>query len=208
LFLERLGITFSNPTKMLSTEVTEGMDAPNIDILNETTTWIIKELIAKSFGEGVGADLFDSENVDAQTRLGKLMKIEASHNDLVTELQHFNPEGKVVYGITLNTYLSLVANATDLDTYLNPDINMYSKNSEWLRELREGGEMQIVVLEGMKIDGYGERGVKTAKLTGADQRAMDINATLQGVSPFLRAADQGVEYGIRVPGEVVKNMKM
>lgn len=203
-FLGELGVEFTNPARVMSAEIEPENTEPNGEILNEGVAWLLKEIVAQSYSQGTGADLF-SKNLDVQTRLGNLIKLEAIHNNTVVELQHFNPEGKVVYGITLNTYLSLVANAKNLDTYLNPDENLYCTNSEWRKRIKEGEDLQIVVLEGMKIDKTGEKGTMNSKLTGADQRVLDVAATLQGVAPFLRAADQGVEYGIRVPGSVARN---
>ena len=135
------------------------------------------------------------------------MKLEALDNDTAIELQHFTPDGKVVYGITLNTYLSIVANSNGgtkgISKYLDPTHNIYTRNSRLVKSLAEGADMRILVQQGTAIAGIGDRGIKTEKLSPSDQMSGIVNDTLNGKARFLRAADQSVEYVIGMPGGAV-----
>lgn len=120
---------------------------------------IIKELNKpKTLGE-IKADIFDSDNLDVSGRLGDLMKLEALDNDTAIELQHFTPDGKVVYGITLNTYLSIVANSNGgtkgISKYLDPTNNLYTRNSRIIKSLQKGAKLRILVQQGAAIAGIG-----------------------------------------------------
>ena len=205
-FLKNLGIVFTNPSRLLSTNADISDEQSNVDILNESTGWIIKEL-NKPKVLGIQANIFSNDNLDASGRLGSLMKLEALDNDTAIELQHFTPDGKVVYGITLNTYLSIVANSNGgtkgISKYLDPTHNIYTRNSRLVKSLAEGADMRILVQQGTAIAGIGDRGIKTEKLSPSDQMSGIVNDTLNGKARFLRAADQSVEYVIGMPGGAV-----
>ena len=203
-FLKQLGIVFTNPARLLSTEADISDEKSNVDILNESTAWIIQELNRPRTTGEVKADIFDTDNLDVGGRLGSLMKLEALDNDTAIELQHFTPDGKVVYGITLNTYLSIVANSNGgtkgISKYLDPTHNLYTRHSRIVKSLEKGAKMRILVQQGTAIAGIGDRGIKTEKLSPSDQISGIVNDTLNGKARFLRAADQSVEYVIGMPG--------
>ena len=154
----------------------------------------------------LGADLFSRETIDAQTRLGNLLKVEMLFNDKAVELKHFNAEGKPVYGITLNTYMSLISNK--LNSGILPEHfknNPYVANSLVLKAISAdpNAKIEMHVIEGLRIDRAGDQGLHTSHLTYEDRAAMYINSVLNGVIPILRTADAKTEYGVRFPIEQI-----
>ena len=202
-FLKQLGIVFTNPSRLLSREANLSDEKSNIDILNESTSWIITELNKPNLEGEIQADIFNSDNLDTRGRLGKLMQLEAIDNNTAIELQHFTPDGKVVYGITLNTYLSTVVNSNKngkVSKYLDPTTNLYTRNSRIVQSIQKGANIRLFVQQGAAIAGIGDKGITTERLVPSDQIAGIVNDTLDGKARFLRAADQSVEYVIGMPG--------
>ena len=188
--LDALGVTFTNPDAVAVEE--------NMDTLIDAAYYIVKDIVEKTEGgELIGANVFDRNNIDARSRLSDLIQLEVDTNNSPIDLSHLNFAGKMVHGITLNTFLN-VATSGAIMPYHGKD-NTYSRNSRWKDMMLLGDKFGITVLEGMTNQTTNATGSRTSALGPADQRAVTINNTLNGVAPLLRAADQRVEYGFAIP---------
>ena len=81
----------------------------------------------------------------------------------------------------------------------NPNGNLYSINSDWISKIKEGKEIQLVLLRGTKP--MLEKGRDSSSLSHNDFVATSFNATAQGIFPYLRAADRKLEYGFQIEGD-------
>lgn len=70
------------------------------------------------------------------------------------------------------------------------------KGSYWINKIKAGETLKVSNLQGSKIDIIGERGRHISKGTKGDITAMHLTAILDGINPFIRAADMKSEYGI------------
>ena len=197
---ESFGFEFSNRKDLLTSNKT--IDGQKIsDIIKDSASWLLSKLPQGN----LGADLFSRETIDAQNKLGNLLKAELLFNDKVVELKHFNAEGKPVYGITLNNYLSLIANKLNSKDVVNHfKNNLYTANSATLKEMASNpdAKINIHVIEGLKILNAGDQGLHTSNLTYEDRSALYINSVLNNVIPVLRTADAKTEYGVKLPIEM------
>tara|TARA_A100001515_G_scaffold71744_1_gene57129 strand:- start:14115 stop:28475 length:14361 start_codon:yes stop_codon:yes gene_type:complete len=199
---ENFGFEFADRAAILN-NLDKTIDGKTIkQILRDSASWVLSELNKPD--NTLGADLFSRETIDAQTRLGNLLKVEMLFNDKAVELKHFNAEGKPVYGITLNTYMSLISNK--LNSGILPEHfknNPYVANSLVLKAISAdpNAKIEMHVIEGLRIDRAGDQGLHTSHLTYEDRAAMYINSVLNGVIPILRTADAKTEYGVRFPIE-------
>ncbi len=188
--LDSLGITFTNPDAVAVEE--------NMDTLIDTAYYVVQDIVQKTEGgELIGANVFDRNNIDARSRLSDLLELEASTSNTPIDLSHLNFAGKMVHGITLNTFLN-IASSGAIMPYHGAN-NTYSRNSRWKDMMSLGEKFGITVLEGMTNQTTSATGSRTSSLSPADQRAVTLNNTLNGVAPLLRAADQRVEYGFAIP---------
>ena len=196
---EQFGFEFADKNAMLTS--TKTIDGKSVkEIMRDAASWLLSELPKGN----LGADLFAKETLDAQTRLGSLLKVEMLFNDKIVEPKHLNAEGKPVYGITLNSYMSMISNKLNRGTLLpHFQNNPYVANSAVLRALSENPNLKIDmhVIEGLRIDRAGDQGLHTSHLTYEDRAAVYINSVLNGVIPILRTADAKTEYGVRLPIE-------
>lgn len=144
------------------------------------------------------SDIFDRNDAEINNAISSIAVIDAISNPNVIELQHINVEGKKVYGITLNSYLSILVNKMIKDG-VNPKINnsRYSDHSIWKDHSKS---IRVNVIEGLRKNSSGAVGKKVSKSSTADRMVTSIAAVFNGISPFLRSADREREFGIYVPG--------
>lgn len=152
------------------------------------------------------------EGVLAQIQ--SIAKLEANLNAETTNHQHFNGDNKLVYGITLNTYLSSLVK--DLNYYagnkskieeLYPELfdSDYSISSRWLLDIVNGEKFEMGAYDGFKTES--NKSQKTSK----DLKETDINIQriigmlMEGKYPFLRAADRGIENFFGIKGKTKTN---
>ena len=189
-FLGGLGIELSNPKEIVATLTVEEKN----DIL-KAVNFVIKEAIEVKDVN----NLFDSKTSIVQGRIQQLIQLQVDSKQDFFELQHANLDGKRVYGINLNTYLSLLVNEINegnIPARILQD--PYNQNSEWLVKAREG-KLRIVIVEGARVDKE-STGSSMYKMNKADRFMQMINSVFAGVSPFVRAGDRQVEYGIEIEG--------
>jgi len=191
-FLSKLGVEFSTDK---FTEVEEGL-------LKEAALKIVKYVVDK-----------DIKNIFQKDAIGETIKnlinIESNYTKEHVELQHINPEGKTVYGITLNTYLSLMVdniNSTGKLAHLNPDTNPYIKNSLWKELITKGNKINLEVLEGLASTDKDSDGVITSDLDPSSNLLQSINAILNNKFPFLRAGDKKLEYAFAIDFEMNREL--
>jgi hypothetical protein len=210
--LEHLGIVFSNREKLeqiLQADSNNEMMLPGTDTTYRNA---VDNGLAFVFGDIIGGTtsltaLFDRSESLSVTRMNHLAKLELDTTNIEYEFQHQNPEGKLVYSISMNNYMSTIANTPieEMDDYYsseqNPNKNPYAFNSLTLKALREdpGARMDVMIREGLAIEGAGQVGVKTSKLRPTDNLASYIESIMQGVMPVLKAADIATDFSIRFP---------
>ena len=146
------------------------------------------------------APLYNQGVNDVVGRVKSIANIFGKVNPSSIETQHISPDGKTLYGIAMNSYLSMVVN--EYNTGSIPEFisqSTYAKNSQWLNMIKDKkGKISFTYLEGVKREG--DPGVTIEKATAGDRLFIQINAVLDGVMPFIRAADRKVENGMRVDG--------
>jgi hypothetical protein len=190
MFLSKFGIDFS--TKKFTEE--------EENLLKKAASKILDYAVNKDV-----ADIFQ-KNVIGES-MSDMLNIEANYNTSETELQHINPEGKTVYGITLNSYLSLMVNDIN-NTYsishFDEEKNTYAKGSLWAKMINEGKKLRLVVAEGMKSNQPGKEGILTSKLDMSSYLVQSIGNILNNRFPFLRAGDKTLEYMFEIPFDMNK----
>lgn len=216
--LEHIGITFSNREKL--EEILE-VD-PERTLKNSEMTYkeVLENGLAFVYGDLIKgttnlAALFDREEAQSVTRMNALAKLELETTKMDYEFQHQNPEGKIVYSISLNNYLTTIAN-TRMDKlrgvyYSSPknlSKNPYAFSSLTLKALQENENknIDIIIREGLTIEGVGETGVKTSKLRPTDNLVSYVESIMQGTMPLIQAADISTNFAIRFPIQEFKTI--
>ena len=214
--LEHIGITFSNREKLediLSIDPERTLKNSDItykEALEDGLAFVYGDLIK---GSTTLASLFSREEAQSVTRMNALARLELETTKMDYEFQHQNPEGKIVYSISLNNYLSTIAN-TAIDklksvyysSKKNLSKNPYAFSSLALKALGENPDSKIDILirEGLTIEGAGEVGVLTSKLRPTDNLVSYIESIMQGEMPLIQAADISTNFAIRFP---IQNFK-
>lgn len=149
-----------------------------------------------------------------------IAKTVAFENEFVN-LQHYNSEGKLVYGISLNTYFSLT---TDRINYiisepgLSPEeraflleieyphlFTPYSENS-LLREFSTlGKKINIGISDGVK-NKDGNSGTPSSSLKGPMRLSQVFNDTLSGIYHFMQTGDRSTMNTFTVTDENGKKL--
>ena len=214
--LEHIGITFSNREKLedilsIDPERTlKNSDVTYKEALEDGLAFVYGDLIK---GSTTLASLFDRAEAQSVTRMNALARLELETTKMDYEFQHQNPEGKIVYSISLNNYLTTIANtAVDklkglyYSSKKNLSKNPYAFSSLTLKALGENpeSEIDIIVREGLTIEGAGETGVKTSKLRPTDNLVSYMESVMQGAMPLIQAADISTNFAIRFP---IQNFK-
>ncbi len=165
-------------------------------ILNEDKTVNIKTLSNFINGKKTPYDVSGSfENIAKEI---------AFENEFVN-LQHYNSEGKLVYGISLNTHFSKI---TDKINYILSDDSIpndekqlileiefphlftpYSENSLLREYVINGKKINIGISDGVK-DKNDSSGTPTDKLKGPMRLSQVLNDTLSGIYHFMQTGDR------------------
>lgn len=151
--------------------------------------------------KGTMDDLFSRE-ADLGGWINQLIKEELKGSADATDNQHINSEGKTVYSINLNNYLTLAArkiNKNQAD-YLTWDAktntgNPLARNSHFLKL---GYKIKVLNLEGAEVIGLEKSvdGKPTSKLSRTESLAQQFVSVMNGVFPFIRQSDRKIEYAI------------
>lgn len=199
-FAKKLGITLTNferHPELLSTGI-------------KTRLGFIK----KQIENGTLTNLFDietesSQNLQAMIDLEKTTAVDHFEN------QHFNAEGKTVYDISLNTYLSIIINK----------INKVNSEQELLKELpfyndkylqnslvfskifKKDGNRGITLINHEAVKSENGNLSKMFKdLNKAEKFDMLVNDTLNGKFHMLRPADNSLERTMDFGGLFVQDV--
>lgn len=130
--------------------------------------------------------------------------------DDVNDFSTLNVENKLVYAITLNSYISTFANELSLHAG-NPAKLMekfpelfksaYSRDSYFLNEVVKGTKLKLGLYDGFKVDDNNQDGNASKNLQHKDLILQRMSGMLQeGYYTFLRTADRGVEYYVHLDG--------
>lgn len=213
-YLEKFGIKFTNKEVIYNLAYSETIEGKELKKnIHDAVTYINKAIDNKE--DYKANDVFTDEFVYNNT-IKALIKAEIENSNRIYDLQHINPEGKTVYSITLNNYLSTVINAINnsktkkelleqlpqLDTY-------FAVNSQVLNNIvfdEKGNKKEDIlqiIFEGLRQDKVGEQGTNFDKLTYPDRLAASFNNVLKGVYAFIRASSKSLEHGFKF-GEFVE----
>lgn len=147
-----------------------------------------------------------TESKDGFNVSGALAKIAnsiATDNTFVN-LQHYNSEGKLVYGISLNSNFSVVADNLNyiVNKHSTPEarekalreemphlFTAYSTNSRLIKGLIQGNNIKIGIADGVK-DQSGD-GTSTSDLSPSMRLVQVLNETLFGTYHFIQTGDRG-----------------
>ena len=149
-------------------------------------------------------DLFNpKKNEGVKNRLLQLVDIYLEESDEVIDFQQYNSEGKLVYSITLNNYITSLTK--DLSYYagnesklleLYPELfnNNYSQDSIILNGVKEGKLLKVGIYDGFKSEVNRGNGKSTKELKEKDLLLQRLTGVLkEGQYTFLRTADRGIE---------------
>lgn len=130
--------------------------------------------------------------------------IEATN--LNPNLSHFNPDGQMVYSISLNTYMTLLADRMNfyrdtLENDLPYVLNSYSVNSVILNRVMDGVDFKINVAEGLSPYTPGQ-GKTTDQLTPMERAIQIFNDTLQGKYHFIQTGGRKTTNTFSIGGEL------
>lgn len=114
-------------------------------------------------------------------------------------LQHFNADNELVYGLTLNTFFSRVAdtaniykgNKAKLQEYLPHIFNVYTTNSKILEMVLAGNSLKVGILDGTSSE-VADESLKTSKQGKSARLVQYINETLSGNFQFMQTSDREV----------------
>lgn len=198
-FLHNLGIDFSNETlpalinNEKYTNAIEGIKKYIKDNKNDIT------------------DLFSNKS-NAKGNINTLLDLEAQFTPDVTELSFISTEGKTVYSISLNNYMSIVKNIINnvktKDELFNklPHLNtVYNQNSLWLKEMfksngdkRSDININLDLLDGFKTQDTDKKvAKKTTSLSAGDRLVMEINNLLNnGKTAVIRTSNKSTEFAL------------
>ena len=185
--LEIVGIKFSNKEAVLSS-LNSGE--------NETLENALERVISAIKNNPNISDLYKAE---IYGRMKTLIEEEIKNTSLASDLQHQNPEGKTVYGVSLKTYMDKMAHKFNNNNEFIEDLLLRDNymNSEYLKRLSQGASMEIFILEGHTDVSTG-RSKHMSKANPAMIMLTHANAILTGMIPFIRPADSKTEYAVKV----------
>lgn len=143
------------------------------------------------------------EGFNVSGALAKIANSIATDNTFVN-LQHYNSEGKLVYGISLNSNFSIVADNINyiVNKHSTPEarekalreemphlFTAYSANSRLIKGLLQGNNIKIGIADGVK-DQSGD-GTPTSDLSPSMRLVQVLNETLFGTYHFIQTGDRG-----------------
>lgn len=143
-------------------------------------------------------------------QLNKLAELVILEGDNVVDFQQFNVENKLVYAITLNSYITTLAkklshfSGNENALYENfPELFMgtYAQDSIILNNLLKGNKLRVGLYDGIKSEANKGSGKASKELKSKDLILQRLNGLLlEGYYTFPRTADRGVEYYIHIDG--------
>lgn len=180
-FYYDLGIKFSKPGEV------------NIELLADKMP-----VIQKAIEKINVTDIFD-DTLNIKGWINEIIAEEISTSLDYSDNQHINSEGKTVYNISLNNYLSIVTNdfKNGIPEHLqwNEETqtgNPMMRNSLWAKKTKD---LKVVILEGATVKDESDTGQNTSALSRTDAALQQFTSVMNGVFPFLRAGDKKLEYG-------------
>ncbi len=185
--LDRLGITFTN-TSLFSDMYTDEFTG-----IREAIDFILQDVYNRPV-----SNIFKG---DIQANLRTLVTLESKTNPVTVDLQHINPEGKVIHGVNLKTYADVLISKFNGSNRSNEIASLMKhdnlRGSYYLQRLIENEDnIEVVVLQGMEQQ-FG-RGKILSKGSPVDIGVMYVNSVLsKGIIPLIRTADKKTEYGIK-----------
>lgn len=202
----RLGIELNPITAdIMLTDVNKGGGITSEEGTVNSAFDVLNNSILKYLEEEI--DLFSPKSGVAGWING-LITLEAEHNKDRISAQHISPDGKTMYGITLNTYTSLIIGELNniaalpteserldaLEEHL-PHIfhSEYAKHSLIKDKVLEGIPLILGIFDGYKYNLPGNQGIPTKELKEPDKYSQFVNGTLKEFYSFLRTADRGIE---------------
>jgi len=202
----RLGIELNPVTAdLMLTDVNKGGGITSEEGTVSSAFDVLNNSILKYLEEEV--DLFSPKSGVAGWISG-LISMEAEHNKDRISSQHISPDGKTMYGITLNTNTSIVVSELNsiaalptesdrldaLEEHL-PHIfhSEYATHSIIKDKILEGIPITLGIFDGYKYNLPGNQGIPTKELKEPDKYSQFVNGTLKEFYSFLRTADRGIE---------------
>ena len=154
----------------------------------------------------LSGEIVDLQYVNQEGKTEYSVTLNSSLSNIIHRLNRIARKVKELKGkpdsqLLIDQYLESVEDILLPFSENNPNGNLYSTNSDWISKIKEGKEIQLVLLRGMKE--MTDTGIDTSNLTHADFVAMSFNTTMKGMFPFLRAADRKLEYAFKIEGEEV-----
>lgn len=192
--LEKLGIEFSNKhIPFTSNEKTEIRQA-----LIKIYTYIIKNP-----NEYVD-DIIKANKINEREGINQTIKIltdiELARNTEESELQSKSASNKTVYGLSLNSYFSIIIDELHKNGYKNLEFlnNFYNEHSIFRKILtKDPKAISKVMLAGMRVNESGEKGEDVFNLTEPDLVVNTVNAILSWRFPILQA-DRKLQYATKI----------
>ena len=193
-----LGIHFDNLEPLLANDV----------IANNKETTILSLLGNLINNNDLTKGLYDSQDKFVKMKLNDLLEVAAQFSQEIIELQHINPENETVYGVNLNTYMTILFNGLNntIKKYNTVDKRIealklefpflytpFLANSKLRKMLESGNTVRISISEGIKQDKPFEDGVHFRDVSNPDKLAVMLNDGLKGIYSYLRASDRSTE---------------
>jgi len=187
-FLKLLGIEFSNTQRI--------EDNKDVRVLTRAQGML------KSINAGSGVLIYNKEEGNAFEDLQVLADIERQTTLDAVENSLYNLDGKLIYGQTLNSYISLIINEINNGNIQSreelfeklPHLQ-YVNESLVLNGLFKGGKNKIEFIThlGSKQEGFDANKREFKDLKPADRLRIYINNAMKGRYALLRPADNSLE---------------
>lgn len=183
-FYKDLGIVFSRP------------DIVDIGLLSDKMKVLLADI---EKGDDIN-DIFEGHSGWMNQLLEEEIRTSLDYGDN----QHISSNGKTVYNVSLNDYNAQIMNEANnhgfpQELQWNEETqtgNPLVRNSVWKDNIENKNQkFRSAYLDGARINQQGEKGLPTAKLSTGDIIGQQFTAILNGIFPFMRAADSASEKG-------------
>lgn len=154
-------------------------------------------------------NIFTSKS-NVKGQLSKLADLVITDGDNVIDFQQYNVENKLVYAITLNSYISSLAKKLSIyagnqealaDNFPELFFGTYAQDSVFLNKILEGKKIKVGLFDGIKSS-ENKKSRASKELKSKDLIVQRLNGLLvEGYYTFMRTADRGVEYYISFEGD-------
>ena len=191
--LNEIGLEFTNLPKLIKNlNASEGGMAEFI----ENANWFFSEILDL---EGDMSNLFGG---DVEGNLKKLVRYEVDSTNLAITLQHTNPDGKQLFGITRKNYINLL-------------VDKLNTSEEEIESLMESPYMhgslynkerviKVRTIEGGKDITKGQ-GFDISRTTEANIALLHVNSILEGYTPLLRPGNKKMERAVMIGQNKYRN---